>query len=115
MDYGQKLEQIGSQLKALKKEIELTRLPKPEKGVRKVLFIYDSHHLKNSDKVSFFYELKGRQGKKGLLAETKSEFLSKKIVLSPIEFYHELCSFFKKWRCSYRAIILEQEKVVYGK
>lgn len=114
VDYEQKLAQLASQLAELKKGIAQAS-PQKKKGLRRVLFVYSSHHLKGSSKVSFFYGLKGRKNKAGILKQTSSEFLSKGIILCPIEFLNSLSDFFKSWNCRYRALIIEIEKEVNGK
>jgi len=75
------------------------------------LFLYNSSHLKGSEKVKFFYALKGRGNKPGILATTHSEFVAKSVLLAPGAGASELANFFDSWKCS----ILKKEVIVKEK
>ncbi len=75
------------------------------------IFTYSTRHLKNSDKVRFYYALKGRDGRSGILKKYVKEHLAKTALLvlkknnSPIE------EFLMIWQCKYkkRRVYLEDE------
>lgn len=72
----------------------------------RVLFIYSTSHLQGSRKVRFFYSIKGRDDKLGLIRETKSRFLAKSTILAPGSKAELWRSFFRFWGCSFREIPL---------
>ncbi|MBS3119340.1 hypothetical protein J4475_00795 [Candidatus Woesearchaeota archaeon] len=66
-----------------------------------VLFTYTLHHLPYKDKIRFYYALKGRDGKSGMLAETKSRQLAKGVLAVQPEHQASVEEFLKFWKCSY--------------
>jgi hypothetical protein len=81
---------------------------------RVVLYHYTSRFLSASDKVRFYYALKGRDGKSGVVKEYKIEFLSKGILLAPFQYSEDIESFLDIWKLPYkkRLMILEHEEEV---
>ncbi|MGM5484398.1 MAG: hypothetical protein ACQEP1_00825 [Nanobdellota archaeon] len=81
--------------------------------MRKLLVVYDSSGLADKDKVRFYYALKGRDGKSGILDYYNIDFLSKKVLLVPSEFRDEIIDFLSGWKISYsiRDIIIKGEKL----
>jgi len=73
------------------------------------LFIYYSKHLQGSDKVRFFYALKGRKNYPGILAKTNSKLLKRGVILAPLENFSRISEFLKTWRCGFRALQIEKE------
>jgi hypothetical protein len=67
----------------------------------KTLFVYSTKHLKGSDKVRFFYELKGRGKQKGIIESTKSEFFAKSVIITPSNGSRKLGEFLTKWKCQF--------------
>ena len=78
--------------------------------VPKILFTYASGHLDNTKKVSFFYALKGRYGKDGVIKKYNVNQLAKSVLVVPIEHESSVESFLKQWGCSYT----KQEVLVAG-
>ena len=65
------------------------------------LFAYSTKHLSSSDKVRFYYALKGRNGISGFLARTNSKHLAKSVILTPIEHDKEAIEFLTYWKCKF--------------
>ncbi len=64
------------------------------------LFTYHISHLNKSDKVRFYYALKGRDGKSGVLKSYHVEQLMKTVLLVPPEFSAPMQEFLEYWKCS---------------
>ena len=75
-----------------------------------ILFWYELSNLKQSQKVRFFYALKGRAKQKGILKEINGLYLGKGVILVPVKFDNEMQDFFKQWKINFnrRRILLEQ-------
>lgn len=84
-----------SYLALFSKGISLTS-PKP--GSSHSLFFYTTKNLSPTQKVRFYYALKGRDGKSGILKQTASEFLAKGIFLAPAEHASQIQDFLRNWR-----------------
>lgn len=65
------------------------------------IFIFNSSKLTGSAKVRFFYALKGRGKKQGIIEQTNAEYLAKSVILVSIREYFELIKFFQKWGCGF--------------
>jgi len=75
---------------------------KPEKGLKeKTIFSYGLKHLKVKDKVRFYYALKGRDGKSGIIKEYKIEQLAKGVLLVSQKNSSRIEEFLKFWKCDY--------------
>ena len=74
------------------------------------LFTYSLIHLANKDKVRFYYALKGRDGKGGVIKAYHIEQLAKGVLLAPKEQAKEVEEFLKFWKCAYtkRKVQIEQ-------
>ena len=66
------------------------------------LFIFDSSKLNGSDKVRFFYQLKGRGATAGILEQADARYIAKSVVLVSNKSYFELVRFFREWDCDFR-------------
>ena len=66
-----------------------------------ILYTYSLGHLPQKDKVLFFYAIKGRGGKLGLIEKLKVEQLGRCVLLVPAEAEVEVDEFFKRWNCSF--------------
>jgi len=79
-----------------------------------LLFNYSIKHLKNKDKIRFYYALKGRDGKSGIIKLTDTLYLGKAVILTPAEFEKDLKSFFAAWNLPFtsRRVIVTEESVV---
>ena len=86
------------------------RQPKAGNYIPKVLFTYSISHLNQTKKVSFFYALKGRYGKDGVIKKYNATQLAKSVLIVPSETSQNVESFLKSWECSYT----KQEVLVAG-
>lgn len=66
-----------------------------------VLFTYSTEHLLKKDKVRFYYALKGRDGKTGIVKSCKIDHLGRTVLLVPIQFSKEVNEFLEQWRCKF--------------
>jgi len=78
-------------------------LSKPSKIAPKTLFVYETKHLKGSEKIKFFYELKGRKdrNKEGILETTHSEFFDRSVVIAPKQTAKAMRDFLTRWKCKF--------------
>ncbi|GAG01406.1 unnamed protein product, partial [marine sediment metagenome] len=58
-----------------------------------VLFSYSTRHLLKKDKVRFYYALKGRDGKSGIVKLCKIDHLGRAVLLVPVKFAQEVEEF----------------------
>ncbi len=79
------------------------------KYVAKVIFTYSTEHLLKKDKVRFYYALKGRDGKTGIVKRCKIEQLGRTVLLVPEKFASEVDDFLRYWKCEYqqRRVLVE--------
>lgn len=68
---------------------------------RHVLYTYSIGHLPQKDKVLFFYAIKGRNSKPGLIAELGINQLGRCVLLVPLAADQPVEEFLKKWNCAY--------------
>jgi hypothetical protein len=66
-----------------------------------IVYTYSTEHLVHKDKVLFFYAIKGRNGKAGLLHRLSVKQLGRCVLLAPVEAEKELDGFFQKWNCAF--------------
>lgn len=64
-----------------------------------IIYTYSLKHLPEKDKVRFYYALKGRNGKKGMLQRLKIEQLGRTVLMVPANKEQEVDEFFEYWRC----------------
>ena len=55
-----------------------------------VLFTYSTKHLLKKDKIRFYYALKGRDGKSGIVKSCDIDHLGRTVLLVPIKFAQEV-------------------------
>ena len=67
-----------------------------------IIYTYSLKHLPKKDKVRFFYALKGRNGKKGILERLRIEQLGRCVLLVPVKEGKEVDEFFDYWQCKYK-------------
>ena len=84
-------------------KIELHPFAKPTIGEYKpmALFSYSTSHLLKKDKIRFYYALKGRDGKSGMVQYTNARHLGKAILLVKQEFEKEIDQFLHYWKCHF--------------
>lgn len=66
----------------------------------KFLFTYSLSHLSASDKIRFYYALKGRDGTSGVVKDYHIQQLGRTVLLVPSPFEHDVESFLKLWKCN---------------
>ena len=71
------------------------------KYVSKVLFSYSTEHLLKKDKVRFYYALKGRDGKSGIVKRCKIDHLGRTVLLVEEKFADEVNEFLELWECKF--------------
>jgi len=74
------------------------------------IFTYSLEHLKNSDKVRFYYALKGRDGKSGILGRTGTSQLGRAVLIASPEHQGEIAEFLKHWKCPFTALPVSLEE-----
>jgi len=68
-----------------------------------ILFTYSTVHLLKKDKVRFYYALKGRDGKSGIVKKYKIDHLGRTVFLVPVKFARQVNEFFRLWKCKFKA------------
>ncbi len=72
---------------------------KKEGNKEAIIYTYALIHLPKKDKIRFFYALKGRNGKKGILQRLKIEQLGRTVLLAHASKEKEVDEFFAYWQC----------------
>lgn len=67
-----------------------------------LIFTYSTKHLLKKDKIRFYYALKGRDGKSGIIKTYNIEHLGRTVLLVPIKFRKEIQDFFNLWKCPFK-------------
>lgn len=73
----------------------------------KVIFTYSTEHLLKKDKIRFYYALKGRDGKSGIVVDYSINYLGRTVLLVPKKFDSDVQEFFELWKCPYKRIEVE--------
>jgi hypothetical protein len=68
-----------------------------------VIFTYSTEHLPKKDKVRFYYALKGRDGKTGIVKRCSIEQLGRTVLLVPTKFAQDAHGFLQYWKCEYQS------------
>lgn len=72
-----------------------------KKLVEKVIFTYSTEHLLKKDKVRFYYALKGRDGKTGIVKRCRIEQLGRTVLLVLKKHEKDVDGFLQYWKCAY--------------
>jgi hypothetical protein len=67
-----------------------------------VIFTYSIEHLLKKDKIRFYYALKGRDGKTGIVKEVKIEQLGRAVLLVSAEHEKQVAEFLEYWKCEFK-------------
>ena len=70
-------------------------------GKRMVLCTFSTKHLQKKDIVRYYYALKGRDGKSGIVKRAKIKHIGKGVLLVPYTYEEEVKQFFKVWNLDY--------------
>lgn len=75
-----------------------------------ILFLYGISHLLTKDKVRFYYDLKGRDGKSGIVREQNIQQLARGALLVPRDKAQAVQTFLEQWKCRYekRDVLIEK-------
>jgi len=74
--------------------------PPPHRNA--VLFSYALIHLQKKDKIRFYYALKGRDGKSGIITHYHIDYLGRTVLLVPKAYANNVESFLTFWKCPYK-------------
>ncbi|MFW5990971.1 MAG: hypothetical protein ACOCQX_01955 [Candidatus Nanoarchaeia archaeon] len=66
-----------------------------------LIYTYSTEHLAKKDKVRFYYALKGRDGKSGLVKSLKIQQLGRTVLLVPERFREDMEQFIRVWNLPY--------------
>jgi len=72
-----------------------------KRSITRHIYVYNSSHLTPTERVKFFYALKGRNGKAGILDSTQSIFLAKSVISVTEKNSKEIETFLKTWKCKF--------------
>ena len=74
------------------------------------LFSYNTEHLLKKDKIRFYYALKGRDGKSGIVKACNIDHLGRTVLLVPEKFSKEVKEFLELWKCKFeiREVLLKK-------
>jgi hypothetical protein len=67
----------------------------------KTIFSYSIEHLLKKDKIRFYYALKGRDGKSGIVKRCRIEQLGRAVLFVSGEAEKEVQEFLEYWKCKY--------------
>lgn len=67
-----------------------------------VIFTYSTEHLLQKDKVRFYYALKGRDGKSGIVKRCSIEHLGSAVLLVPDKHAADVNEFLQFWKCVFQ-------------
>ena len=75
-----------------------------------VIFTYSTIHLLKKDKIRFYYALKGRDGKSGVVKKYKIDHLGRTVLLVPIKFSQDVHDFLTFWKCAFqeKSVLIER-------
>ena len=80
-------------------------------STERILYSYSTEHLLKKDKVRFYYALKGRDGKSGIVKSYEIEHLGRAVLLVPAEHSNDVKDFLELWKCRFssKRIIVGEE------
>lgn len=82
---------------SIKKEV----LVDGKKYISMVLFSYSTEHLLKKDKIRFYYALKGRDGKSGIVKDYHIEQPGRTVLLVPEVYAKDTEKFLNQWECKF--------------
>ena len=74
---------------------------KSVEGEEFTIFSYSTSHLEYKDKIRFYYALKGRDGKSGIINDYKIEQLGKTVLFVKLNQVEDVRQFLNQWKCEY--------------
>lgn len=81
-----------------------------------IIYTYSTEHLAKKDKVRFYYALKGRDGKSGLVKSLKIEQLGRTVLLVPEKYKEDMEQFIRVWNLPYseRRVLVARDVIRGG-
>ena len=76
----------------------------------KVIFTYSIEHLLKKDKIRFYYALKGRDGKTGVVKQYKIEQLGRAVLFVDEKYAKDVREFLEFWKCAFKERKVFEEK-----
>ncbi len=70
-------------------------------GKPMLIYTYSTEHLLKKDKVRFYYALKCRDGKSGIVKELKIVHLGRTVLMVDARHEEDMVQFFKLWNLPY--------------
>jgi hypothetical protein len=82
-------------------------------GRKAIIYTFSTKNLAKKDKVRFYYALKGRDGKSGIVKKAKIKHIGKGVLLVPYIYDEDMKQFFRVWNLNYskRFAIIDEEEV----
>ena len=68
----------------------------------KFIFTYSIEHLLKKDKIRFYYAIKGRDGKSGIMKKLKIEQLGRAVLFVSSKYEKEVSEFLEYWKCKFQ-------------
>jgi len=83
--------------------------------IQMVIYTYSTVHLLKKDKVRFYYALKGRDGKSGIVKQLRIIHLGRTVLMAEAKHDSDIIQFFKVWNLPYtRRKVLADSEVKRG-
>ncbi len=67
------------------------------------IFTYSLEHMSKTDKVRFYYALKGRDGKSGVVVAWNVEQLGRAVLFVSAKHAQDVIGFLKFWKCPFES------------
>jgi len=79
------------------------------KWKEKALFTFSTQTFLKKDKIRFYYALKGRDGKSGVVKATKAEHIGSAVIMVDAKYEKEWEDFFNLWKIPFekRKVLVE--------
>lgn len=72
-----------------------------QEGKNVLIYTYSTEHLAKKDKVRFYYALKGRDGKSGIVKSLRIEQLGRTVLLVNEKYREDMEQFIRVWNLPY--------------
>lgn len=85
-------------------------MDKEGKYAEMFIFSYSISHLQKKDKVRFYYALKGRDGRSGIIHDLKIHQFGKTVLFVSKKNEEHVKEFLEFWKCKYKSMKVFVEK-----
>ena len=75
-----------------------------------VIFMYSTVHLLKKDKIRFYYALKGRDGKTGIVKRKTIQQLGRTVLMAEAKNKSEIEAFLNYWKCKFEMMHIWKEE-----